>query len=95
MSNPLISVVIPTYERPDALARVNAVLRRVAATPMVWSDEPTRLSYPDWIVDRLLAELGPIDGIDALERMNALGFIDRAELATMHARRYGAPPAEE
>jgi NAD-dependent SIR2 family protein deacetylase len=23
------------------------------------------------------------------------GVIDRAELATMHARRYGAPPAEE
>ncbi len=29
---------------------VNAVLRRVASTPMIWPNEATRLSYPDWIV---------------------------------------------
>jgi 16S rRNA (cytosine967-C5)-methyltransferase len=49
---------------------VNAVLRRVAATPPVWPDDATRLSYPDWIGDRLSAELGPADAAVALERMN-------------------------
>jgi 16S rRNA (cytosine967-C5)-methyltransferase len=53
---------------------VNAVLRRVARTPVVWPDEATRLSYPDWIVHRLRDELGddPTHGaVAALERMNA------------------------
>ena len=49
---------------------VNAVLRKVATTPMVWPDEATRLSYPNWIVDRARAELGD-DATAALERMNA------------------------
>ncbi|MFM8530930.1 MAG: transcription antitermination factor NusB, partial [Ilumatobacteraceae bacterium] len=33
---------------------VNAVLRRVASTPMKWPDDPTRLSYPSWIHRRVL-----------------------------------------
>jgi 16S rRNA (cytosine967-C5)-methyltransferase len=49
---------------------VNAILRRVAATPMVWPDDATRLSYPDWIVARLVAELGETDALAALERMD-------------------------
>jgi 16S rRNA (cytosine967-C5)-methyltransferase len=49
---------------------VNAVLRRVAATPVDWPDVATRLSYPDWIVTRLEAELGPAEALAALERMN-------------------------
>ncbi len=49
---------------------VNAVLRRVAVTPPRWPDDATRLSYPDWIVERLSAELGPADARAALERMN-------------------------
>lgn len=50
---------------------VNAVLRRVAATPMKrWPSEAARLSYPDWIVSRLVAELGEGDAFAALERMN-------------------------
>jgi 16S rRNA (cytosine967-C5)-methyltransferase len=49
---------------------VNAVLRRVASTPMVWPSDASRLSYPDWIVERLAAELGD-EASDALERMNA------------------------
>jgi len=48
---------------------VNAVLRKVASTPMIWADEPTRLSYPRWIYDRLSAELGD-DADLAMERMN-------------------------
>ncbi|MDY7103452.1 MAG: transcription antitermination factor NusB [Actinomycetota bacterium] len=50
---------------------VNAVLRRVAAAPLTWPDDPgIRLSYPDWVVERLVADLGPDDALDALTIMN-------------------------
>jgi 16S rRNA (cytosine967-C5)-methyltransferase len=49
---------------------VNAVLRRVASAPVDWPDAATELSYPDWILDRLIADLGRTDAIAALERMN-------------------------
>jgi 16S rRNA (cytosine967-C5)-methyltransferase len=52
---------------------VNAVLRKVATAPpdeMVWPSEAARLSYPDWLVERLRVELGD-DAVPALERMNA------------------------
>jgi 16S rRNA (cytosine967-C5)-methyltransferase len=50
---------------------VNAVLRRVADTPVEWPDDATRLSYPDWIVERLRVDLGEADALAALEQMNA------------------------
>ena len=40
---------------------VNAVLRRVATAPVEFPDDATRLSYPDWIVERLVADLGHDD----------------------------------
>lgn len=49
---------------------VNAILRRVSTTPMVWPSDAVRLSYPDWIVDRLTAELGAADAVAAMEAMN-------------------------
>jgi 16S rRNA (cytosine967-C5)-methyltransferase len=49
---------------------VNAVLRRVADTPVEWPDDATRLSVPDWMVARLTADLGPDRAIAALEAMN-------------------------
>jgi 16S rRNA (cytosine967-C5)-methyltransferase len=49
---------------------VNAVLRRVADAPVEWPDEATRLSYPDWIVEQLRADLGDDDAVAALEQMN-------------------------
>jgi 16S rRNA (cytosine967-C5)-methyltransferase len=49
---------------------VNAVLRKVATTPMLWPDDATRLSYPDWIFDRLVTELGEGDALAAMERMD-------------------------
>lgn len=49
---------------------VNAVLRKVASTPMVWPSENARLSYPDWIAEALIAELGADDAAAALARMN-------------------------
>ncbi|NND74866.1 MAG: methyltransferase domain-containing protein [Ilumatobacter sp.] len=50
---------------------VNAVLRKVAAAgdSMAWPSAGARLSYPDWIVELLAAELGD-DAPAALERMN-------------------------
>jgi 16S rRNA (cytosine967-C5)-methyltransferase len=50
---------------------INAVLRKVASQPVNWPDEPTRLSYPDWIVERLTDDLGSERATDALMAMNA------------------------
>ena len=55
---------------PKVRGFVNAVLRRVADTPMVWPDEATRLSYPDWILDRFVTEVGEFEAHAALECMN-------------------------
>lgn len=53
---------------------VNAVLRRVAGDVehalIAWPDVATELSYPDWIVDRLVADLGADRAFGALEVMN-------------------------
>jgi 16S rRNA (cytosine967-C5)-methyltransferase len=49
---------------------VNAILRRVADAPRDWPDLGTRLSYPDWVVARLSAELGEDLAVAALEAMN-------------------------
>jgi 16S rRNA (cytosine967-C5)-methyltransferase len=53
---------------------VNAVLRRVATDCslglVAWPDTATRLSYPDWIVERLSRDLGPDRAHAALEQMN-------------------------
>lgn len=55
---------------PRVRGFVNAVLRRVADAEMVWPDDATRLSYPDWLVERFVAELGEFEGLAALECMN-------------------------
>lgn len=49
---------------------LNAVLRRVAGAPVEWPSDAVRLSYPDWIVDRLSADLGRERALAALEEMN-------------------------
>ena len=49
---------------------VNAVLRRVGEAAPEWPDDATRLSYPDWIVDRLVGDLGRPCALDALDAMN-------------------------
>ena len=59
---------------------VNAVLRRVAeAGPPYWPDDATRLSYPDWIVDTLTADLGRDAAMGALESMNGPASVHRRE----------------
>ena len=49
---------------------VNAVLRRVSDHAVVWPDDATRLSYPDWIVRALEADLGVDAAHAALTIMN-------------------------
>ena len=50
---------------------VNAVLRRVAENGRPEPDDHgARLSYPDWIVRRLIDDLGETDAIAALDAMN-------------------------
>lgn len=52
---------------------VNAVLRKLAAEPAAARTFPgpaDALSYPDWVVDRLVADLGEADALAALEAMN-------------------------
>lgn len=64
---------------------VNAVLRRVAGAEAAggpdWPDVATELSYPDWIVQRLVDDLGPDRAIAALSSMN--------EPARVHVRADG------
>jgi 16S rRNA (cytosine967-C5)-methyltransferase len=59
---------------------VNAVLRRVAEAPVEWPDDATRLSYPDWVLDRLVADIGRVDALAALARMDeASAVTERAD----------------
>lgn len=74
MSVPPHAAVSATVDLAPAKTRgfVNAVLRRVSETEtdeMIWPSEAARLSYPEWIVDALRADLGH-HAAAALERMN-------------------------
>jgi len=81
LGTPPHAAVGATVETAPARTRglVNAVLRRVAdaghpggcGTGGGWPSEAVRLSYPDWIVDRLVTDLGPGDALAALARMDA------------------------
>jgi 16S rRNA (cytosine967-C5)-methyltransferase len=67
------AAVSATVEVAPARARglVNAVLRRVSeGTDDQWPDLATELSYPDWIVQRLVDDLGADMARGALDRMN-------------------------
>ncbi len=72
LGTPAHAAVGATVEVVPKRARglVNAVLRRVSEREVSWPDEGTRLSYPDWIVERLTTDLGAADAAAALERMN-------------------------
>jgi 16S rRNA (cytosine967-C5)-methyltransferase len=65
----------------SARGLVNAVLRKVATDvasgALRWPDRATRLSYPDWIVERLDADLGAEPAIAALETMNQPATVTR------------------
>lgn len=103
MGMPPHAAVGETVEVAPKAARglVNAVLRRVSDNPVVWPDEATRLSYPDWIVEQLTADLGAEAAIAALEVMNtAPPVTERADGYTQDlasqwvAEAVGAQPGE-
>lgn len=59
---------------------VNAVLRRVSEADDAWPSESVRLSYPDWVVHALEADLGVDRAHGALEAMNgAAPVTERAD----------------
>lgn len=72
LRTPAHAAVSATVEVAPGKTRglVNAVLRRVAGAPVAWPDDATRLSYPDWLVERLVTDLGPDDALACLESMN-------------------------
>jgi 16S rRNA (cytosine967-C5)-methyltransferase len=58
---------------PRARGFVNANLRSLTRLPQPWPEpasEAVALSYPDWLVERLTAELGAVDAHAALVAMN-------------------------
>jgi 16S rRNA (cytosine967-C5)-methyltransferase len=73
---PAHAAVSATVAVAPARARglVNAVLRRVAERldtgPVAWPDDATRLSYPQWILEQLSADLGHDTALAALDAMN-------------------------
>lgn len=81
MHTPAHAAVSETVSLAPRRARglVNAVLRRVADNPVPdvidplhggWPSLAVQLSYPDWIVDRLVQERGEAAAIAALRAMN-------------------------
>lgn len=71
LGTPVYAVVSTSVELGGRASRlVEAVLRRVADTEPGWPDHATRLSYPDWIYEQLIRDLGPGDAIPAMETMN-------------------------
>ncbi len=73
LGTPAHAAVSATVEVAPRRARglVNAVLRKVADAEDAWPSDAVRLSYPDWVVDRLAADLGADDAMDALVAMNS------------------------
>lgn len=49
---------------------VNAVLRQVTRSDIEFPDEPTELSYPDWIYQHLVKDLGRDRAVAAMRSMN-------------------------
>lgn len=61
---------------------VNAVLRKVAAaveTGITYPSQAVELSYPDWIVERLRADLGEERALAALRTMNEAAVVQRRD----------------
>jgi len=72
LSTPDHAAVDATVSLAPKKARgfVNAILRKVASAEVQWPSEAVRLSYPDWLMDQLIADHGEADALAMLERMN-------------------------
>lgn len=73
LGTPPHAAVSATVEVVPRKARglVNAVLRKIADAEDAWPSDGVRLSYPDWIVERLTADLGHDRAHAALVSMNS------------------------
>ena len=50
---------------------VNAILRRISEEVRInWPNEGTRLSYPEWIIEMLIKDIGEKNAFEMLEKMN-------------------------
>ena len=50
---------------------VNAILRRISEEARInWPNEGTKLSYPEWIIELLIRDLGKKNAFEMLEKMN-------------------------
>ena len=89
LGTPPHAAVSATVEVVPRKARglVNAVLRKIADAEDAWPSDAVRLSYPDWVVDRLIADLGHDAAIGALTSMNG------AATTTERADGYTQDPA--
>lgn len=54
---------------------VNAVLRKIATAEDAWPSDAVRLSYPDWVVERLVTDLGADRALAALVAMNGAAAV--------------------
>ena len=82
LGTPPHAAVSATVDAVPRRARglVNAVLRKVAEAEDAWPSDAVRLSYPDWVVERLRVDLGDADALGALESMNgAASSIERPD----------------
>ncbi len=72
LDTPAYAAVSETVDAAPRRQRgfVNAVLRRVADVEPAWPSDAVRLSYPDWLVEQLEADLGASEAHAALEQMN-------------------------
>jgi 16S rRNA (cytosine967-C5)-methyltransferase len=64
-----VSATVDVVPR-KARGLVNAVLRKIAQADDAWPSDGVRLSYPDWVVERLEADLGHDAAVGALTSMN-------------------------
>ncbi len=82
LGTPAHAAVSATVDVVPRRARglVNAVLRKIAAAEDAWPSDAVRLSYPDWLVARLVTDLGPEPALAALASMNgAASAVARAD----------------
>lgn len=74
-----VSATVDTVPR-RARGLVNAVLRKIADAEDAWPSDAVRLSYPDWVVGRMRADLGGDRALAALESMNgAASVVERSD----------------
>lgn len=82
LGTPAHAAVSATVDAVPRKARglVNAVLRKIVDADDAWPSDAVRLSYPDWIVEQLTADLGAERATEALVSMNgAASAVERGD----------------